>query len=43
MIRKRKLGNTNLEVSELSMGTAPIGGWSITVNADDAQETIATA
>lgn len=43
MIRKRKLGNTNLEVSELSMGTAPIGGWPIAVNADDAQETIATA
>ena len=43
MIRKRKLGNTNLEVSELSMGTAPIGGWPIVVNADDAQETIATA
>ena len=43
MIKKRKIGNTNLEVSELSMGTAPIGGWPIAVNEQDALETLTTA
>jgi D-threo-aldose 1-dehydrogenase len=43
MIKKRKIGNTSLEVSELGMGTAPIGGWPIAVSFDDAQETISTA
>ena len=43
MIKKRKIGNSNLEVSELSMGTAPIGGWPIAVNAEQAHETLVTA
>ena len=43
MIRTRKIGNTNLAVSELSMGTAPIGGWPIEVNAQQAFETLDTA
>ena len=43
MIKKRKIGNTNLEVSELSMGTAPIGGWPIAVNSEQAHETLITA
>lgn len=43
MIKKRKIGNTNLEVTELSMGTAPIGGWPVSVSSEDAYETFATA
>ena len=43
MIIKRKIGNTNLKVSELGMGTAPIGGWPIAINAEDARETLSTA
>ena len=43
MIKKRKIGNTNLEVSELSMGTAPIGGWPVATSAEQANETFSTA
>ena len=43
MIKKRRIGNTNLEVTELSMGTAPIGGWPIEVNSDQAYETLLAA
>ena len=43
MIKKRRIGNTDLEVSELSMGTAPIGGWPVAVNSDQAQKTLNTA
>ena len=43
MIKKRKIGNTNLEVSELSMGTSTIGGWPIEVNKQRAFETLDTA
>ena len=32
MIKKRKIGKTNLEITELSMGTAQIGGWPKEVN-----------
>ena len=32
MINKRKIGNTSLEVSELGMGTAPIGGRPKAIN-----------
>ena len=35
-IKKRKIGNTNLEITELGMGTAPIGGWPIEVSENDA-------
>ena len=40
MIKKRKIGNTDLEISELSMGTAPIGGWPIEVNENQAYQTL---
>ena len=40
MIKKRKIGKTSIEVSELSMGTAPIGGWPIAVNSYDAKKTL---
>ena len=43
MIKKRKIGKTNLEVTELGMGTAPIGGWPIAINPDQAYETLLTA
>ena len=43
MIKKRRIGNTHLEVTELSMGTAPIGGWPIEVNSDQAYETLLAA
>ncbi len=43
MIRKREIGNTGLKVSELSMGTAPIGGWPIEVSDQQAFETLSTA
>ena len=43
MIRKRKIGKTNLEVSELSMGTAVIGGWPIEVNERQASVTLETS
>jgi len=40
MIKKRKIGNTDLTISELSMGTAPIGGWPIEVSANQAYDTL---
>ena len=43
MINKRKIGTTNLEVTELSMGTAPLGGWPIATNEKNANETLSTA
>jgi D-threo-aldose 1-dehydrogenase len=43
MINKRKIGNTNLEVSEFSLGTATIGGWPIAVDPEKAQKTLSTA
>ena len=43
MIKKRKIGKTNLEISELGMGTAPLGGWPIEVNSDQAFKTIDAA
>ena len=43
MIKKRKIGKTDLEVTELSMGTAPLGGWPIATSDEQANETISTA
>ena len=40
MIKKRKIGKTNLEITELSMGTAQIGGWPKEVNNQEAFETL---
>ena len=42
-INKRKIGNTNLEVTELGMGTAPIGGWPIEVSEKEAFNTLERA
>ena len=39
-INKRKIGNTDLGISELGMGTAPIGGWPIEVNENEAFVTL---
>lgn len=43
MINKRKIGKTNLEVTELSMGTAPLGGWPIETTDIKANETLSMA
>ena len=43
MIKKRKIRNTDLEVSELGMGTATIGGWPVVVSPDQAQGTLNAA
>ena len=43
MIKKKKIGKTDLKVSELGMGTAPIGGWPIKVSNQQAFETLTTA
>ena len=42
-IKKRRIGKTNLEVTELSMGTAPLGGWPIATSDEKAYATISTA
>ncbi len=42
-INKRKIGNTNVEVTELGCGTAPIGGWPVPVSDQEAEITFATA
>ena len=42
-INKRKIGNTNIEVTELGMGTAPIGGWPIEVSENEAFNTLERA
>lgn len=43
MINKKKIGKTDLEISEFGMGTAPIGGWPIAVDPDLAHETLIAA
>ena len=40
MIKKRKIGKTNLEITELSIGTAQIGGWPKEVNNQEAFATL---
>ncbi len=42
-INKRKIGNTNVEVTELGCGTAPIGGWPVPVSDQEAEITFTTA
>ena len=43
MIKKRKINSVNLEVSELGMGTAPIGGWPKAVNEKQSFQTLQLA
>ena len=43
MINKRKIGKLDLEVTEIGLGTAPIGGWPIEVNEEEALKTLETA
>ena len=43
MINKRKIGNTNIEVSELGFGCAPLGGWPVAVSDQDANLSLETA
>ena len=37
MIYKRKIGKTDIEVSELGFGCAPLGGWPVAVSDQDAK------
>ena len=39
-INTRKIGNTDIEISESGLGIAPIGGWSITINENQAFKTL---
>tara|TARA_Y100000590_G_scaffold470187_1_gene662622 strand:+ start:787 stop:1836 length:1050 start_codon:yes stop_codon:yes gene_type:complete len=43
MIKKRKIGKTNIEITELGIGTAQIGGWPKEVNNKEAFETLNSA
>ena len=43
MVDKRKIGQLDLEVTEIGLGTAPIGGWPIEVNEEKAFKTLETA
>ena len=40
IIKKKKIGSTQLEITELGMGTAPIGGWPIEVTPENANNTL---
>ncbi len=42
-IKKRRIGNTKVEVTELGCGTAPIGGWPVPVTDDQATVTFNAA
>ena len=39
MIKKRKIGKTDIEISEIGFGCAPLGGWPVAVS-DNAAERI---
>ncbi len=43
MIYKRKIGKTDIEVSELGFGCAPLGGWPVAVSDEDANLSLETA
>ena len=43
MINKRKIGNTDIEVSELGFGCAPLGGWPVAVSDENANLALETA
>ena len=42
-VKKRFIGKTNVEVSELGFGTAPLGGWPVEVSDKNAQSSLQTA
>ena len=42
-IKKNKIGNTNIEITEVGMGTAPIGGWPKEVSSYQARQTLEKA
>ena len=39
-IKKRKIGDTDLEITELGMGCAPLGGWPVEVSDQIAFDTL---
>ena len=43
MIEKRKIGKTDIELSELGFGCAPLGGWPVAVSDNDANTALETA
>ena len=43
MINKRKIGKLDLKVTEIGLGTAPLGGWPIEVSEEAASKTLETA
>ena len=43
MINRRKIGNLDLQVTEIGLGTAPLGGWPIAVKEEEAFQTLETA
>ena len=42
-MKKNLIGKTNLSISELGIGTAPIGGWPKIIEEEKALETLETA
>ena len=42
-VKKRFIGKTNVEVSELGFGTAPLGGWPVEVSDKNAQSSLQKA
>ena len=42
-VKKRYIGKTNVEVSELGFGTAPLGGWPVEVSDKNAQSSLQKA
>ena len=43
MIEKRKIGKTDIELSEIGFGCAPLGGWPVAVSDNDANIALETA
>ena len=43
MIEKRKIAKTDIELSELGFGCAPLGGWPAAVSDNDANIALETA